>query len=1162
MKLQRTNVFTLAASALLALQAAVAAPVTAPADGDIFLGVRASGGQGSGVSYLAKVANDTALRSAAPGSPVSLGNYAADLEATFGSNWQTRSDLFWGFFGARNSASPSVYASRAQSPVGTPAGDFNALATNARVATKNQIISVVTAYQGLQATTGNAAAGVQTNNSSSGSYNQQIAGGTTSFGTLSQWTDIEGNFGAGAAGTALDLFRLSGTTQQGDVVNRIGTFSITNTGALSFSAAPVLNQVTLKQIQYSVQEDATSVTVTFVRSGDLTAAGTATFAVNGGTAVAGTDYTAPANLQVSFAANEAEASVVIPVANRTGYIGSRAFNVSLVSASNGFTVRAPEAATVTITDADPASTLAFAETAITLQQGLQNQAVVTVSRTGVQTGSVSVQVSASGGTLTAGTHYTFTSPATLTFLSGEASKSVTIPLTANVIPGTIQLSLGSVTGSAALGAASSATVTVQPNAGTIAFAAASQQVSSAATSVNLTLNRTGGSAGIVTVDVSATSETLVSGTHYTYTNPTTVTFAEGATTASTTVQLSNPVAGDLVLTLSNPTGFATLGTQASTTIQVTGSPGAVAFAAAEFSFNEEAGVVNIPLVRTGGTAGSVTVSVASTPGTASAADFTLSVTEATFADGSATAQFPVSLVADTVKNEPNETFTLTLGNPAGGATLGTQQTAVVRILDLDAVKPTVVVTAPKANAKLTAAAENEVRVTGTAKDNKGVAKVEVQINNGPFEEVQPNIDAKGVFNFDHPVVAVPGNNVVGVRSTDYRGNVSLLATRSFLYDDPFTPIAGIYTGLVTASGETPNTNSTEGLVSITVVAKGTFTGKLTIDSFTLAFSGSIANSGAGLFGKVPAATVDLVRKGKTPLKLALQFDLAKTGNSQRVTGTLVDGSITSSLSADRALYTNKKAPAAPFANPVPSLVTTYTVLFKAPVEAGNIPKGDGWGTATVSNAGVAKVTGTLADGSAITFSAPLSRTNELPFYVQLYKKLGSISGPVKFDDTQVQTDLTGEELLWFRPADAKSKVYPDGWPAGVLTNLIGSKFVKAAKTDTVSILEFSGAGKLTFSEGGLSASLEKGFSITAVNKVTNDAADKTFTLSVAGATGIFSGSFTPPGEKAKPAFKGVVLQKSGQVSGYFLSTATTGTPSRSGKVAITPVTVTPPATDE
>lgn len=1176
MKIQRTNLLRLGAIALVAMQSAVAAPVTSPSDGDIFLGFRASGGQGSGVSYIVNIGNDATFRNATPGQTLSLSTLGTDLEATFGANWHSRGDVYWGFFGARNVVNPPVYASRAQVPVGTAAADFPALATNARTATKNQIVSVITAYKELQATGSNAAAAVQTNASTAGSYNFQITGGTTSFGTLSQWTDIEGNFGAGASGSALDLFRLSGSSAQGDVVNRLGTFSITSGGAVSFVAGAVINQVVLKQITYAVAEDAGTVTLTFVRSGDLSAASTATFSLADGSAEAGIDYTVPGVSVVSFEAEESEATVVVDVLNRPGYFGSRTFTASLVSATGGFTVRAPASTTVTINDVEPASTLNFASGSFDVEQldgeGDPNTIGLTVVRTGVTTGSVSVQVTASGGTLANGTHYSFTSPQTVSFLSGDVSKTIQIPLTAAAVPGTITFGLSVTQGAAAVGETSNVTVNVvpnaTPNAGAIAFTAATFPVTTSASSVNVTLSRTGGTDGQVTVNVAASSATLVNGTDYGYTNPTTVTFDDGVATASTFVTLNATTPGNIVLTLSNPTNGATLGTLTTTTIAITEGPvfsgfGALAFLTNEFLVEEEDGVVNIPIIRIGSTEGSVTVNVSTTDGTATApGDYTaLTNFTASFADGVSSVQVPVSIINDSVRNEPNETFTVTLSSPGNGATLGTLTTATVIILEADTAVPTIKLATPKANAKIVDTEGPQVTVSGTSKDNKGVAKVEVKLNDGEFVEAELGADVKGVKTFTIAVTAERGSNTLTVRSTDYRGNVSQDVVRSFVYDDPYPAIAGVYTGLVTADEGTTPTNSTEGLISIKVVAKGTFSGKLTIDSYSLSFSGRIAASGAAEFGKTFSSAAELTRKGKSPLTLALQFDLAKTGNTQQVTGTVVDGAAESVLAADRALYTSKSNPAAPLVNPSPALVSTYTVLFKAEAGAASaFPQGDGWATATVSTAGLVKLKGALADGTAITYSGPLSLSNELPFYVQLYKKLGSISGPVEFENLAT-TDLAGENLYWFRPADSKSKVYPAGWPAGITTDLIGSRFVKAAKTDTNSIFGFTGSGRLSFTQGLLAETIEKGFSITAANKVTNEPADKTFALKVAGATGIFSGTFTPPGEKKKPAFKGVVLQKSGEASGFFLSTSTPTATSQGGKVTITQ-TVTPPPSDD
>ena len=1132
--------------------------VPQPSDGDIFLGFRASSGQGAGVALLVNVGNDEIFRNASPGSTLNLnglGGLGTDLAATYGANWHERVDLHWGFFGARNLANPPVYTSRAQSPVGTPAPEYNALTASARTSTKNKIISVIEAYKALTATANTPTAGLQTNALNDGSYNFQVTGGTTDFGTLSQWTNIEGSFGNGADGTALDLFRLSGTNQKGNTVNRLGTFTITQAGALSFTAAPLLNQVTFESIAYTVQEDAGNVTLVLERAGDISVPASVTLQIIDDTAVAGTDYTVPAILTVDFAANEATAGLIVPILNREGYVGSRSFTATIVSASNDIVIRAPATTTVTVRDIDPASTLNFAAASIQVQQfssgSTPNTAVLTIERAGDAADSVSVEVSATGGTLAAGTHFTFTSPRTVTFLPNETSKTVQVPLTSEIIPGTIVFSLSNPSDNNVIGDGGTITVNVVPNVGEIAFSAATFNVTTATESVLVTLTRANGSSGAVSVEVSATGGSLVNGTDYTL-EPTLVNFADGITTASLNLPLSTNQAGTILLTLANPTGSASIGTQGTATINVLGAPGSISFVASQYYVFEEAGVLNIPIVRSNGSAGGVTVSVNTLNGTATApGDFTQLINyQVSFADGITTAQVPISIILDQVKNEPNETFIVTLGNTSGGAQLGAITTATVTILDADTSAPSLTVTSPKKNAKLPETGDDRIAVTGTVKDNKGVAKVEVKINSGEYAEAELTEDAKGVISFTLNVPAERGTNTLTVRSSDHRGNASKEVTLSFIYDDPYPAIAGTYTGLTTAKAPSAPSNGTEGRIVTTVTNKGTFSGKLDLDGLTHSFSGTIANNGTGLFGKTLEEQVTITRKGKSNLALALEFDLAKDNNSHKVTGLVTTGEASAELEADRLLYTNKANPVAPLVNPPANLIGSYTVLFEAlSSEAQNraesdYPQGDGWATVTVSNAGIVKITGSLADGSALTFSGPLSIANRLPFFVPLYKKLGGISGPVKFANL-AETDVDGTDLFWFRPADAKSKVYPEGWADGIITDLAGSKFTKAAKNDALSILGFVGEGSLQLTGGALEASIDKSFTITANNKVTP--ADKSFSVAVAGATGIVSGSFTPEGQKKKLNYKGVVLQKNQKVSGYFLGSST---PAESGKATL------------
>jgi len=107
-------------------------------------------------------------------------------------------------------------------------------------------------------------------------------------------------------------------------------------------------------------------------------------------------------------------------------------------------------------------------------------------------------------------------------------------------------------------------------------------------SIAVTLSRTTGATGAVTVGVSVTGGTLVNGTDYnTFTSPTPVNFADGVTTAQVNLQLKaiapNKLPGTIVLGLANPTGGATLGAVTATTVTVT-SPGLLAWNAPTFKF--------------------------------------------------------------------------------------------------------------------------------------------------------------------------------------------------------------------------------------------------------------------------------------------------------------------------------------------------------------------------------------------------------------------------------------------------------------------------------------------------------------------------------------------------------------------------------------------------
>ncbi|MBW4550087.1 MAG: DUF4082 domain-containing protein [Aphanocapsa sp. GSE-SYN-MK-11-07L] len=115
-----------------------------------------------------------------------------------------------------------------------------------------------------------------------------------------------------------------------------------------------------------------------------------------------------------------------------------------------------------------------------------------------------------------------------------------------------------------------------------------------------------------------------------------------------------------------------------------GTPGSLAFSAPTFSVNEDGiAVAAVTVTRTGGSSGAVGATITLAAGTATIADYNGNSIVVTFADGDTAAKtIKIPIANDTVK-ESNETLNLSLGSLIGGATLGSQKTATLTIIDND-----------------------------------------------------------------------------------------------------------------------------------------------------------------------------------------------------------------------------------------------------------------------------------------------------------------------------------------------------------------------------------------------------------------------------------------------------------------------------------------------
>ncbi len=116
--------------------------------------------------------------------------------------------------------------------------------------------------------------------------------------------------------------------------------------------------------------------------------------------------------------------------------------------------------------------------------------------------------------------------------------------------------------------------------------------------------------------------------------------------------------------------------------RLVGDQGAtVQFASASYSVDENGGSATIALRRSGSAIGSVSVNYLTGGGTATAgADYVAQAGALVFGPGETNKSFTVPILPDALVEGP-ETVMVTLGNPIGGANLGSQKTATLTIID-------------------------------------------------------------------------------------------------------------------------------------------------------------------------------------------------------------------------------------------------------------------------------------------------------------------------------------------------------------------------------------------------------------------------------------------------------------------------------------------------
>jgi cyclophilin family peptidyl-prolyl cis-trans isomerase len=503
----------------------------------------------------------------------------------------------------------------------------------------------------------------------------------------------------------------------------------------------------------------------------------------------------------------------------------------------------------------------------------------------------------------------------------------------------------------------------------------------------------------------------------------------------------------------------------------------------------------------------------------------------------------------------------------------------------DVLPPTLTVSAPKANLKLTNA---NVLVNGTSSDNAAVAQVLVGLNGDAPVVAATNGSAWSFTLTNVP----PGTNIILVTALDTSSNQTQV-TRSFFRSAPvplglqivglgtvtgatngqlldvgrgytlvakpargqlfvdwsgstssisatlkflmesnlnfiatfatnlFPYVKGTYNGLFYDSNDVQQISS--GYLTLKIGDAGSYSGKLLLSSKSYSLKGTLGAYGFG--------SNTVLRPATNPLVLMLTLDL--TNGTEQLTGTVSEAMSgtnvwTAQLVADRAVF-NAKTNLAPQAG-------KYTMIVPIDTNSPSGPTGDGFGAVTVSTAGAVSFSGTLADGTKVTQKTGLSKDGHWPLFAALYKGKGSLLSWVTFTN-ETDSDFNGL-FNWFKQTQT-AKYYPGGFTNEAV--LVGSHFLPPTPTNLV--LHITN-GVVAFTNGNLIAGFTNLVVLDAKGKVMNEGTNK-LSLSISKSSGTFSGSVTPPGGGKAVSFKGALLQKQNLGSGFFL-----GTNSESGRVLI------------
>lgn len=387
-------------------------------------------------------------------------------------------------------------------------------------------------------------------------------------------------------------------------------------------------------------------------------------------------------------------------------------------------------------------------------------------------------------------------------------------------------------------------------------------------------------------------------------------------------------------------------------------------------------------------------------------------------------------------------------------------------------------------------------------------------------------------------------------------------------------LAGDYLALV---GRHPGLNQNiGGRLDLKITPTGAYTGKLVHGGVTHSLKGvmDVFQEDSSPPVPLPSGRVEIMRTGKPaprPLKLFFEINPA----TRLITNaSLTDDFDTITFEGWRQTWDAKT-------NKADAYDGYHTFVLEMPDSIPNVPRGYGYGSVTVSPAGIATFAGMSGDGEKLSGSSFISPDGEVFFFQQLYKTkpAGSLLGKLQLERGALENDDQDNRisgfLNWLRPetTTANARLYKNGFGPLDVTVFGGRYLPPVLALGVTASTDVS----VTFSDAGIAAASRDPnalFDVAEKNKITPPTYGlAATTLKPDVAKGGFTGKFAledsnprspPPTVKRPVTYQGIVVPTAQGLRGYgcfvlpqlpTLDPATTPTtsPILSGKVLFQPV---------